>query len=195
MARFTLDSATEFLFGGSVKSLGAGIPYPPSDARKNPPLFHNHPSNVFVDAFIQGQTQAAVRSGMGAEWALAELTKDKIAPFRAAMDDFTEPLMKAALEEQKVLLADDKSLDGKEETLLAHLVKNTQGLDIRINGSNQKVEYIVLRSHNLERRGRVFAMPIPCVVAFTPFYAARQPLGSRPRYCKQAVALLLLYAA
>ncbi|PPQ95842.1 hypothetical protein CVT26_015972 [Gymnopilus dilepis] len=127
VARFTLDSATEFLFGTSVNSIGAGIPYPPSEAGKNPASFYNHPSNVFVDAFIQGQIQAAVRTGMGAEWALTKFTRDKILPLRAVMDEFTEPLMKAALENrQKELLSGAKSADGQEETLLAHLVKNTQ---------------------------------------------------------------------
>lgn len=135
VARFTLDSAAEFLFGGSVNSLGAGIPYPPSDAKKNPPSFYNHPSNVFADAFMEGQIQAAVRTRMGAEWPLAEFTKDKIAPLRAVMDEFTAPLMKAALEKrEKELLADNKPHDAKEDTLLAHLVKSTQGLDISING-------------------------------------------------------------
>ena len=65
---------------------------------------------------------------MGAEWALTEFTRDKIVPFRSVMDEFTEPLMKAALENrQKEVLSGVKSADGQEETLLAHLVKNTQG--------------------------------------------------------------------
>ncbi|CAA7263613.1 unnamed protein product [Cyclocybe aegerita] len=47
IGRFTLDSATEFLFGHSVDSLAAGLPYPPKFAHLTPASFHAHPSNIF----------------------------------------------------------------------------------------------------------------------------------------------------
>lgn len=44
------------------------------------------------------------------------------------MDDFTEPLLRDALAKRETELAENKlHLDAEEETLLAHLVKRTQG--------------------------------------------------------------------
>ncbi|KAF9016963.1 cytochrome P450, partial [Hymenopellis radicata] len=47
VSRFTLDSATEYLFGKDVESLSAGLPYPPLSNIPNPIHFENHPSNLF----------------------------------------------------------------------------------------------------------------------------------------------------
>ncbi|KDR74319.1 hypothetical protein GALMADRAFT_227391 [Galerina marginata CBS 339.88] len=130
-ARFTLDSATEFLFGTSVGCLSAGIPYPPWDVSKNPLSFYNHPSNTFVTAFAEGLTLAAHRTGRGREWPLAEFMQDKITPFRKIMDEFTEPLLKDALAKWEREMATEKhSSETEEETLLAHLVKHTQDPEI-----------------------------------------------------------------
>ncbi|KDR74320.1 hypothetical protein GALMADRAFT_250135 [Galerina marginata CBS 339.88] len=161
VARFTLDSATEFLFGGAVESLSAGIPYPPSAAAKNSPSFYNHPSTVFVDAFMQGLVLAALRSGMGSEWPLKEFAKDKVAPFRKAMDDFTEPLMNKALENREKEMSGQGKPSENEETLLAHLVKQTQDPKIL------KDELI-----NLLVAGRDTTM---CLLAFSLYMLAEHP--------------------
>ncbi|KIM42743.1 hypothetical protein M413DRAFT_444410 [Hebeloma cylindrosporum] len=127
VSRFTLDSATEFLFGSSVHSISAGIPYPKHAEHKTPQSFHDHPSNVFVKAFSQGQVLSALRTGMGADWPFAEFWKDEVIPLRKAMDAFTGPVMEAALEKrEKELSGQIETKEGEETTLLAHLVKNTQ---------------------------------------------------------------------
>ncbi|PPQ70103.1 hypothetical protein CVT25_005608, partial [Psilocybe cyanescens] len=128
IARFTLDSATEFLFGGNVGSLSAGIPYHPSVVRENTTEFSNHPSTSFIKALTEGLLLAAGRLSMGYEWPLSEFTKDRILPLRKIMDDFTDPLMKMALAKREQDLSLDKTPDEKEEpTLLSHLVNHTQG--------------------------------------------------------------------
>lgn len=54
--------------------------------------------------------------------------QDKITPFRKIMDEFTEPLLKDALAKWEGEMAREKrSSETEEETLLAHLVKHTQG--------------------------------------------------------------------
>ncbi|KAF9530964.1 cytochrome P450 [Crepidotus variabilis] len=78
VGRFTLDSATEFLFGQSVQSLAAGIPYPPTSSRKMPSSFASHPSNIFVDAFVGGQRVAVERTALGFEWPLREFWRDTV---------------------------------------------------------------------------------------------------------------------
>jgi hypothetical protein len=129
VSRFTLDSATEFLFGRDVGSLSAHIPYPASAAHLNKPSLYNHPSTSFVKAFSEGQRLGVARSSFGQEWPLLEFWSDNVAPLRKVMDNFTEPLMEEALAKRKLELS--KGADAKDSddngNLLAYLVNHTQG--------------------------------------------------------------------
>ena len=129
VSRFTLDSATEFLFGKTVASLSAGIPYSPSSGKENPSSYAEHASNIFVTAFQEGQILSMNRMGFGWEWPLAEFWKDQVAPLRKVVDDFTSPVLAAALEKREQDLKQEKDAASDEDlTLLAHLVKHTQGM-------------------------------------------------------------------
>uniref|UniRef100_A0A8H8CKE8 Cytochrome P450 n=1 Tax=Psilocybe cubensis TaxID=181762 RepID=A0A8H8CKE8_PSICU len=131
VSRFTLDSSTEFLFGGSVGSILGGLPYPPSSSRENPPEFYNHPSTTFVDAFTKGMGYTALRLIRGNQWPLSEFWKDVVAPLREIMDQFTEPLMQAALNKrgrEEMIGTSEIKETMDDETLIGYLVKNTQGL-------------------------------------------------------------------
>ena len=69
------------------------------------------------------------RMGFGSEWPLAEFWKNKIAPLRKVMDDFTGPVLAAALEKgEQVRKKEKDAVDDEDLTLLAHLVKHTQGM-------------------------------------------------------------------
>ncbi|KAF9484032.1 cytochrome P450 [Pholiota conissans] len=128
VSRFTLDSATEFLFGSNVGSLSAGIPYPPSSSKKNP-SFDSHPSNHFVKAFAKGQAATITRIGLGSDWPLAEPFADKIKPFRKIIDDFTQPLLDKA--RMKWLASDESDkVDRDDETLLEHLITQTEDMTV-----------------------------------------------------------------
>ncbi|CAK5275913.1 unnamed protein product [Mycena citricolor] len=78
VSRFTLDSATKFLFGHSVDSLSAGLPYPNYASERTSATFLNHPSNKFVDAFMDGQQFHVDRSRFGSKWELNEFWEDKV---------------------------------------------------------------------------------------------------------------------
>jgi len=126
--RFTLDSATEFLFGHAVESLQAELPYPPAFGWKNTAAHHDHPSNVFVNAFTGGLDLAESRSKKGAEWPLWEFTKDKVVPLREIMDEFTRPLMEKALADRERQMSGKVDESEKQpESVLSHLVNQTQG--------------------------------------------------------------------
>jgi len=130
VARFTLDSATEFLFGIDVGSIQAGLPYPPKSHVNNPTVLTNHPSTLFVEAFQEGQFLTSSRGNYGIDWPLKEFWKDKIKPLRRQMDVFLEPILAKALADKNV--REDKTARGQEklmeaETLLDHLVNQTQG--------------------------------------------------------------------
>ncbi|KAF8893048.1 cytochrome P450 [Infundibulicybe gibba] len=118
VSRFTLDSATEFLFGTDVGSLSAGLPYPEAASDKNPPSHLNHPSHRFVESFMAGQTKLASRFALGLDWPLVEFWKDGVKPHRAVVDDFVKPLLAKAIERK------EKIKEGSEVNLLDHLLKH-----------------------------------------------------------------------
>ena len=123
-----MDSATEFLFGRDVRSLSVKLPYPASAAHLNN-TFYNHSSTIFAKAFTEGQKFTAQRSYRGNEWPLLEFWSDKVAPLRKVIDKFTEPLMDEALARRTLELSENgvDVKDNESGTLLAHLVKHTEG--------------------------------------------------------------------
>ncbi|KAF8164833.1 cytochrome P450 [Crassisporium funariophilum] len=129
VSRFTLDSATEFLFGHNVDSLAAGLPYPENSHVQNSPSFLNHSSNIFVDAFLAGQILSSLRTRVGPSWPLAEFWHDKIVPLRKIMDRFTEPLLVQALAKKAAQEKDNKT-EEDSDTLLTHLVNHTQDINV-----------------------------------------------------------------
>ncbi|KAK0215085.1 cytochrome P450 [Armillaria fumosa] len=127
VSRFTLDSATEFLFGLDVGSLSAGLPYPSGSKAGNTIVAADHPSNVFVRAFVKGQELIARRSRAGTVWPLLEFWENKVSPHRRVMEDAVQPLLDDAFARKKKRQEDVCSaLDEKEVTsLLDDLVKDT----------------------------------------------------------------------
>ncbi|SJL03745.1 uncharacterized protein ARMOST_07102 [Armillaria ostoyae] len=127
VARFTLDSATEYLFGKDVNSMSAGLPYPAGSPLADHPHFVNHPSNAFVKAFAKGQEQSAVRLQGGRTWPLREFWVDAVKPSRKVVDEFVQPMLAEALEKKaKGVKASSSEKDiGENMSLLDRLVENT----------------------------------------------------------------------
>ncbi|KAK0481271.1 cytochrome P450 [Armillaria novae-zelandiae] len=126
VARFTLDSSTEYLFGNDVNSTSAGLPYPAGSPFAGNAHFVNHPSNTFVKAFAAAQEESALRLQRGQYWPLFEFKADAVKPLRQVVNKFVEPLLVEALrrkDEGKKLMEDDKS--DENLSLLARLVENT----------------------------------------------------------------------
>ncbi|KAI5888709.1 cytochrome P450 [Schizophyllum commune H4-8] len=133
VARFTLDSATEYLFGYDVNSTGAGLAYPEGSTASNAAYFLNHPSNRFVKAFGMGQDFTAARVQVGTAWRLIESWKDKVRPLRAVVDDYIRDLLEAAAVEKSDVDATKRPSDYKPkegDNLLQHLVNFTQDRSI-----------------------------------------------------------------
>lgn len=130
VSRFTLDSATEFLFGQDVRSLSAGLPYPSSSPLSITSSNDSHPANVFAAAFIEGQNVTSLRTRYGINWPLFEWN-DRVLPHRTIVNRFIDPIISAAIVKHKARVAVGDVAESKEvqeeETLLDHLVKITQG--------------------------------------------------------------------
>lgn len=135
VSRFTLDSATEFLFGQDVCSLSAGLIYPPSSPRSKDIAFENHPANKFAHAFSEAQIASAYRGRFGSAWRLSEFWTDRVKKHMDVCYKFIDPILKEALEKNKMLKENmDEKTDAKDrdveegETLLDHLVNYTEGM-------------------------------------------------------------------
>ncbi|KAK0488922.1 cytochrome P450 [Armillaria novae-zelandiae] len=127
VARFTLDSATEYLFGKDVNSMSAGLPYPAGSPLADHPHFVNHPSNAFVKAFAKGQERSAVRLQGGRTWPLREFWADAVKPSRTVVDEFVQPMLAEALEKKVkgVKKSSSEKDTGENMSLLDRLVENT----------------------------------------------------------------------
>ncbi|KAM5540778.1 hypothetical protein V8D89_005422 [Ganoderma adspersum] len=130
VSRFTMDSATEFLFGKDVCSLDAPIPYPSTYQHATNILSTAavHPADKFVHAFQAGQEATAMRSRFLQSWPLAEFWGDKVEKQLGAVHKFIDPIVEDALRrkaERQVVGEDIEKDVQDDETLLEHLVKLT----------------------------------------------------------------------
>ncbi|KAF8959382.1 cytochrome P450 [Flammula alnicola] len=130
IARFTLDSATEFLFGNDVGSLSGGLPYPyyvtatgPSGGASS----DGHPASRFVRAFSEAQSITSFRMRFGVHWPLMEFWQDKLKKPIGIVHDFIDPIVGEAIKRKRE--AEARGIvekDRDDETLLENLVNSTE---------------------------------------------------------------------
>jgi len=129
MGRFTLDSATEFLFGSCVHSLSAGLSYPHNAMPPDSFSHRNNSAEEFAQAFLLAQRLISERERMGSVWPLFEIFKSKTDEPMKIVNAYLEPIIKEAVEKQRKAPISEKpsaELDD-DETVLDHLVKLTSG--------------------------------------------------------------------
>lgn len=129
VARFTLDSATEFLFGNDVGSLAGGLPYPyyvfPNGALTDDTA--EHPASRFVTAFLKAQSITAFRMRFGVHWPLSEFWEDKLKKPMKIVHDFIDPIVEQAIRYKRTMEAKGAvEKDRDDETLLENLVNSTE---------------------------------------------------------------------
>lgn len=133
-SRFTMDSATEFLFAQDVQSLAAGLPYPHYSPLSQYSTAQDHPANKFSRAFDEAQRLTALRARRGVNWPLAEFWKDKVREQMVVIDGFITPILAAAVKRKQEsdanglsekVVGDREVKDG--ESLLDHLINYTSG--------------------------------------------------------------------
>lgn len=133
IARFTLDTATEFLFGRCVHSLrDSALPYP----HTAPPTYHHLPRSAaddFASAFLEAQCAISQRSRTGWIWPWFEVFKSTTAGPMKVVDAFIQPIIEQALEKKQTAKVSNDSVERKaddiqdDDCLLDHLVKHTTG--------------------------------------------------------------------
>ena len=155
MSRFTLDCATEFLFGTDVRSLSAGLPYPPglAPAQTTTP-FSQHPADRFSRAFFEAQKVSAMRGAYGNLWQLLEFFRDKTDEHMAVIDMFVEPVICEAIARKKT--GGCQAKPGDDDTLLDHLVNYTEGAsrNVSIIADMRNTRAPVIRHRLQDSEGR-----------------------------------------
>ncbi|KAF5309813.1 hypothetical protein D9758_018843 [Tetrapyrgos nigripes] len=135
MGRFTLDTATEFLFGSSFHTLNVSLPYPRYFSRS----IHS-PSNMssstqagddFASAFYEAQEIISNRGRMGDDiWPLFEILGNRTDKHMKVVSGYVEKVVEEALGRKKKAVEEGKEAKRvdeveEDETLLDHLVKIT----------------------------------------------------------------------
>ncbi|KAJ7872727.1 cytochrome P450 monooxygenase pc-1 [Mycena leptocephala] len=127
ISRFTMDSATEFLFGSCVDSLSSTLPYPANATYI--PAAHNsvraQEANKFTVAFNDAMLQIAYRERAGWIWPLYELFVDKTAKSMRVVSKYLDPIIHEALEKKKRVTETQIFEEPEDSTLLDELVKKT----------------------------------------------------------------------
>jgi len=143
MLRFTLDSATEFMFGTCVHSLEAGLPYAHSvNSSSLPPKTKSEAAaDTFAQAFLEAQELISGRERAGYPvWPLLELFGDKTKAPMDIVNAYIDPIIAEALEKKRDAELVENKTDkvegsdeiGEDETLLDHLVRDTNGTNCSI---------------------------------------------------------------
>jgi hypothetical protein len=139
MSRFTLDSASEFLFGHRMDALSGYLPLPhnahlsgiypsPSRASGGTPG-----STEFAQAFLEAQDIIATRERYGWTWPLLEMWGDKSKQPMKVVNAYLAPIIRDAVQKKEVREKEKGKGKGKEqrvgdkETLIDHLVELTSG--------------------------------------------------------------------
>ncbi|EJD51740.1 cytochrome P450, partial [Auricularia subglabra TFB-10046 SS5] len=125
IARFTLDSSTEFLFGQSVDSLHADLPYPHNVP---PPLGYiqtKSSSDEFVRAFEDAKRAILERLHSGILWPFRELFRDRSRSAMKVIDAYIDPILQLALERKRINKSSPAPDEKEASTLLDHLLSST----------------------------------------------------------------------
>jgi hypothetical protein len=130
ISRFTLDSATEFLFGKCVHSLSADLVYPYNLTPVGNSVTNPKIADDFARAFADAQYPASQRACRSWLWPLFELWGDKTVEPMKIVNAYIEPILKDAIERAKTAAVHREKPtpeSSDEETLLNYLVRLTTG--------------------------------------------------------------------
>ncbi|OBZ76515.1 hypothetical protein A0H81_03498 [Grifola frondosa] len=135
IARFTLDSATEFLFGFCVQSLSSPLPYPHNVAAHQTTDEPISAAEKFAQAFASAQAIVSERPRVGWTWPLQEFFRDKTDEHMVVVDSVLQPILEDALRKKEARMRQeeettDEKADDNDDTLLDHLARLTSDLSI-----------------------------------------------------------------
>lgn len=129
ISRFTMDTATQFLFGSCVNSLHAMLPYPYFVERESAAQ-PNSAADKFAESFRDAQWGISMRTRSVWLWPWFELFSDRTKKPMQVVDNFLKPIIEEALYKramfEKTNNQSEKPEDEQDsETLLDSIVRST----------------------------------------------------------------------
>ncbi|KAF8063490.1 cytochrome P450 monooxygenase CYP63 [Lyophyllum atratum] len=124
-ARFTIDAASEFLFGKNLDTLSSALPIPgktPMGPKGSATLDE---WGSFTGAFEMAQQIVTTRARIGYLWPLFEIFGDKMIPYMEVVQKWLDPLVGQALADKAHSQKAGISNGIADKTFLQHLVDST----------------------------------------------------------------------
>ncbi|TCD70445.1 hypothetical protein EIP91_003526 [Steccherinum ochraceum] len=128
IGRFTLDVATEFLFGSCVCSLASDLPFPFNAPQSTQNALPNR-AEEFARAFKTAQSVLSERLLLQGIWPFTEILTDRVEQPMKVVRDLLDPVFKEALSKEQMRQSIGEKAE-EDDTLLGHLAKETSDLNI-----------------------------------------------------------------
>lgn len=125
--RFTIDAASEFLFGKNLDTLSGVLPIPGKTPMGPKGSATEDAWGSFMGAFEMAQQIVTTRARIGYLWPLFELFGDKTEPHVKIIQNWLDPLVKQALEDRSQAEKAGIANAIADKTFLQHLVDSTEG--------------------------------------------------------------------
>ncbi|THU81667.1 cytochrome P450 [Dendrothele bispora CBS 962.96] len=136
VSRFTIDSATEFLFGKDIGTLNEPLAYPFYAFSSSNNTSNTHSTiKSFAHSFTSAQMHTFHRARWGKHWPLVEFWKDRTKEEMKGVRRVLDPILVQALERKSGKQGEEKEEEGVKEvrdrevgegeTLLDHLINYT----------------------------------------------------------------------
>ncbi|KAF7303478.1 Cytochrome P450 monooxygenase [Mycena indigotica] len=130
IGRFTMDSASEFLFDSCIHSLKAHIPYPHNIPASSLPPPPSDPTALaatrFTDAFTEAMLRISEREVLGRIWPLFEIMGDKTKPAMKVISEYLDPVIAAAVEKKRLGKVQDQTEEDRDGmSLLTEMLEQT----------------------------------------------------------------------
>ncbi|KAF9236778.1 cytochrome P450 monooxygenase CYP63 [Melanogaster broomeanus] len=125
-ARFTIDAASEFLFGKNLDTLSGKLPKAGITALSDRGSVTDDAWGTFAKAFEAVQQIITVRARTGLLWPVFELFDDKTMPYMDTIRQWVDPLVRQTLEDKAAAKKAAVSGNPEEKTFLQHLADSTE---------------------------------------------------------------------
>ena len=126
-SRFSVDSASEFLFGERLDTLHGSLPDPEKAAVGSKGSATDDSFGAFVNAFEASQQITTQRARRGYFWPIKELFHDEAVPHANVISDYLQPIVDRALAARNTMKRAGMRSSADQNTFLEYLADNTEG--------------------------------------------------------------------
>ncbi|KIM79356.1 hypothetical protein PILCRDRAFT_74435, partial [Piloderma croceum F 1598] len=124
-ARFTLDTASEFLFGQNLNTLSSSLPVPGQGGIGAKGSVTTDAWGSFAQAFEEIQQIVTNRRRLGYTWPLFELFDDKTTPQVTVIRRFLDPIVRQVLLDKEAMENSGIESRIEEKAFIQHLAEST----------------------------------------------------------------------